>query len=306
MKLCAISCDLDEVPNYFRIHGLEPPEQASHAVYDVAIDRLAGALAVPMTWFVIGEDVEREASASKLLERAADGDELANHSHRHLYDLTRRTRREKESEVANGAELIERACGVRPRGFRAPGYTVDDELLEVVRDCGHEWDSSVFPCPPYYLLKHLAIAGYRLRGRPSTSVSDTPAVLRAPVRPYRLGEPYWRRARNGAASGALLELPIQVTRGLRLPFIGTTLTLAGPTRARSLTRMVLGEPLVNLELHGIDALDADDGLEALRGVQPDVRVPATRKLDALSAVVDLLRREGYAFVTLSEAAERFR
>ena len=128
---------------------------------------------------------------------------------------------------------------------------------------------------------------------------DTPSVLRAPTRPYFVGRPYYTRGEG------LLELPIQVTRGLRLPFIGTSVTLAGADRARLLARMCVGEPLVNLELHGIDVLDASDGLEALRPHQPDVRVAHARKLDALSAVIDVLRGEGYAFVTMRDAAAAF-
>ena len=69
--------------------------------------------------------------------------------------------------------------------------------------------------------------------------------------------------------------------------------------------MCVGEPLVNLELHGIDVLDEDDGLEALRPHQPDVRVPRDRKLEALHAAVEVLRDAGYSFVTLREAAGAF-
>ena len=140
---------------------------------------------------------------------------------------------------------------------------------------------------------------YRARRRPSRGVIDPRNVLRAPTRPYFVGAPYFTRGEG------LLELPIQVTRGLRLPFIGTSVTLAGPERARLLARMCVGEPLVNLELHGIDVLDADDGLDALRPHQPDVRVAHGRKLAALSAVVEVLRAAGYAFVTMREAAAAF-
>ena len=66
--------------------------------------------------------------------------------------------------------------------------------------------------------------------------------------------------------------------------------------------MVVGEPLVNLELHGIDVLDRHDGLEALVPHQPDVRVPQERKLAALAAVIETLRAAGYVFLTLEEAA----
>jgi peptidoglycan-N-acetylglucosamine deacetylase len=127
---------------------------------------------------------------------------------------------------------------------------------------------------------------------------DNPAVLLAPTRPYRVGAPYWKRG------SGVLEIPVQVTRGARLPFIGTSVTMAGPSRARWLAKMCVGEPLVNLELHGIDVLDATDGLEALRPHQQDVRVPWARKLAALHAVVDVLRGAGYSFVTMGEAARR--
>jgi hypothetical protein len=111
--------------------------------------------------------------------------------------------------------------------------------------------------------------------------------------------PYWERG-NG-----MMELPVQVTRIFKLPFIGTTITLAGPDRARWLTRGVLGEPFVNLELHGIDLLDAADSLEALRPYQPDVRIPLASKLSSLNAVVEMLRGHGYGFVRLDEAARYF-
>jgi hypothetical protein len=54
VRLCAISVDLDEIPNYFQIHGLEAPEGASTAVYDVAVDRLttfARDASLPLTLF---------------------------------------------------------------------------------------------------------------------------------------------------------------------------------------------------------------------------------------------------------------
>jgi hypothetical protein len=138
-----------------------------------------------------------------------------------------------------------------------------------------------------------------VRGRTSRSILDTPAVLAAPTRPYRVGRPYWRRG------DGLLELPIQVTRGPRLPFFGTSVTVWGPRFARLLARMVCGEPFVNLELHGIDVLDATDGLEALLSHQVDVRVARQSKLEALASVFSELRAAGYSFVTLREAAAAF-
>jgi peptidoglycan/xylan/chitin deacetylase (PgdA/CDA1 family) len=300
MRVCAVSVDLDEIPNYFAIHGLEEPAGAARSlVYDVAVDRLtdlAKTLGIPLTLFAIGSDLHRPEAAAKLRAAHVAGFEVANHSLDHRYDLVRLGRDGIRQQIEDGARAIERATGVRPVGFRAPGYTITDEVFGVLADLGVAYDSSVFPCPAYWALKAAAIGAIRVRGRSSRSIVDTPAVLAAPTRPYRVGVPYWKRGEG------LLEIPIQVTRGGRLPFFGTSLTLWGPRVARSLARMVRGEPLVNLELHGIDVLDAADGLEALRPHQPDVRVPRARKLDALMCALEELRAAGYAFCTLREAA----
>ncbi len=300
--LCAISVDLDEIPFYSQIHGLEGASSSEHAVFDIALERLsefARSFGVPLTLFVIGSTLERKENGEKLRALADAGHELGNHTFGHRYDLTRLDVATMRNEIEFAQDAIEKATGRRPVGFRAPGYTVSDELLGLVEHGGFLYDSSVFPCPTYWAAKAAAIAAIRLRGRRSHSVIDTPRVLTAPTRPYRIGHPYWERG------SGLVELPIQVTRGPRLPFIGTSITMAGPLVATQLARSVAGEPLVNFELHGIDVLDMGDGLEHLVKHQPDVRIPHQRKLAALKAVVETLRDAGHKFVRLDEAARAF-
>lgn len=303
MRLASVSVDLDEIPHYFAIHGLPRPSgPEASLVYDVAVDRLRGladAGRFPLTLFTIGKDLEREAARDRLREAASEGHEIANHSLDHRYDLVRLGRDEIRRQIAEGSDVIEAACGTRPTGFRAPGYTITDEVFDVLRELGVAYDASVFPCPAYWMAKATALGLIRLRGRTSRSILDTPHVLRAPTQPYRTGTPYWR------PGSGVLEIPVQVTRGPRLPFIGTSVTLAGPDRARWLAKACIGEPLVNLELHGIDVLDADDGLQALRPHQPDVRVTAARKTTAILAACEVLRDAGYTFVTMREAAAAF-
>jgi peptidoglycan/xylan/chitin deacetylase (PgdA/CDA1 family) len=304
MRLCAVSVDLDEIPNYFAIHGLpEPTGPERSLVYDVAIARLrelARELRIPMTFFAIGSDLSRPEAASALRSAHQAGFEIANHTLDHRYDFVRLGRSEIRRQVAEGAAAIERSVGEGPVGFRAPGYTVTDEVMSVLTELGVAYDSSVFPCPPYWGAKAVALAAIALRGRKSRSILDTPAVLLAPTRPYRVGKPYWKRGEG------LLELPVQVTRGPRLPFFGTSITMGGAAMAQQLARMCAGEPLVNLELHGIDVLDARDGLDALRPHQRDVAVPVARKEDALRAAIEELRTNGYSFVTLREAATQLK
>jgi peptidoglycan-N-acetylglucosamine deacetylase len=308
-RLCALSVDLDEIPHYAALHGLAAPTGlAAHAVYDLALVRLARLAEdhrVPLTLFAVGADLQRPENAARVRELSDQGFEIANHSLDHRYDLTRLPPEAIAHQVRGGIEAIEQATGQRPSGFRAPGYLMTDALLDALVEAGVRYDSSVFACPAYVGAKALAMRAIRLRGRASRAVQGDLAVLRAPTRPYQVGRPYWQRG------DGLVEFPIQTTPHLRLPVIGTTITLLGASRARRLVRRVAREPFVNLELHGIDALDAldfahqgDPFLERLAHHQADLRVPLWKKLDALAAAIETLQAAGYAFVRLDEAARR--
>jgi peptidoglycan-N-acetylglucosamine deacetylase len=295
--ILSVSVDLDETRHYLDLHGLRAPTGA--LVYDRAVPRLSDWAidrGLPLTWFAVGCDLELSGNAESLTRLGSAGDELGCHSYSHFYDLTRRSASEMRSEIERGVAAIRRATGVTPTGFRAPGYTVSDTLLTLLQEAGVSYDSSVFPCPSYYAVKAAALARLALQRKKSHAVLDAPDALRAPPRPYRVGRPYWYRG------AGILEIPIQVTRRARLPFIGTALTMAGPTAARLLARGVLGEPFINLELHGIDALDEADGLQELAKHQPDLRIPWARKLDAIDAAVTLLTRHGYRAVRMDELA----
>jgi peptidoglycan/xylan/chitin deacetylase (PgdA/CDA1 family) len=298
--LLSVSIDLDSIRHYHAIHALAALDDADQ-VYTRAVARIsdwARQRSIPLTWFVVGRDVESNAEVLTRLVHA--GDELGCHSYSHHYDLTRRSFTEMQREVQAGVTVIEGATGSKVTGFRAPGYVVTDTLLDLLRESGLAYDSSVFPCPSYYALKAAAIASMQARRQESKSIVDVPEVLRAPTSPYRVGRPYWYRGTG------IWEIPIQVTRRARLPFIGTSLTIAGTMGARILANGVVGEPFVNLELHGIDALDQADGLEELAKKQRDLRIPWNRKLDAIDAAVTLLRGKGYACVRMDELAARAR
>lgn len=300
--LLAISVDLDELEHYRAIHGVAEGGSGGE-LYGRALPRLsdwARQRGIPLTWFAVGKDLSRAAHAEALARLASGGDELGCHSLSHHYDLTRRSVAEMRVELEQGRAEVERASGSKVTGFRAPGYVVTDTLLALLLEAGYAYDSSVFPCPSYYALKAGTLAAMQLRRKESRAIVDVPDVLKAPTVPYRVGRPYWFRGTG------ILELPIQVTRKSRLPFIGTALTMAGPFGARLLAQGVVGEPFVNLELHGIDALDHRDGLEDLAKHQRDLRIPWHKKLDAIEAAVTLLRGKGYACVRMDELGARAR
>jgi peptidoglycan/xylan/chitin deacetylase (PgdA/CDA1 family) len=300
MRVCAISVDLDEIHHYYAIHGLAAPGPvAAHQVYGCALSRFrdfAAAERIPLTLFAVGSDLDRAENGRALRELAERGHEIANHSFDHWYDLSRRSRDEMREQVERASAAISAHTGARPSGFRAPGYVMSDELYGALAELGVGYSSSVFPCPYYYLAKLAKLGALWLRGKASESIAAGAQMLLAPRRPYHVGQPYWR------AGSGLLELPIQVTPHARLPVFGTSLMLLGPQRARALVRSLAQQELVNLELHGIDLLDAHDQLSDLAPQQFDLRVPLERKWQTLAAVVDELRSLGFSFQRLDEVA----
>lgn len=303
-RLAALSVDLDGISHYHAIHGLASlaaDAPGRHAVYDVALGRIddfCRAHQLDSTLFAIGSDLDRPANGAALRRLSERGHAIENHSFSHRYDLSRLSKDTLRQDISMAQESIAQATGRTPCGFRAPGYTINDAVFDVLEELSFRYDSSVFPCPLYYGAKAIVMGTMHLFGRTSASVLDTPRVVIAPAHPYRPGKPWFAGGHR-----SLIELPIQVTPRLRLPFIGTLIGLAGPTASRILARACADEPLVNIELHGIDFLDASDGLEHLVPYQTELRVPLQRRLDALSAVVDELRVRGASFVRLDEAAE---
>ena len=275
------------------------PSLDTGAFLGLAVSRLEAlgrASDVPFTWFVIGRDLDDDHLAQELGELVLRGHEVANHSENHPYHLVNLPIDRMRAEIEVAALRIRERLGVAPRGFRAPGYALSDALVAVLKDAGYEYDSSLFPCPGYWLAKQLVLGAQRVRGRRGDAISGSLRAQFAPREPYRCGRPYFHRGHG------LVELPIAVTRRLRLPVIGTSLSFAGPERARWLMRGVVGDRMIVLELHAIDVLDQSDGLSELARHQPDVAIPSARKLDTLEAVIGQLRASGYSFVTLSEAA----
>jgi hypothetical protein len=92
------------------------------------------------------------------------------------------------------------------------------------------------------------------------------------------------------------ELPVATTPLLRAPVIGTSV-LPLPALARC---GVAGGHL-NLELHGIDALDASDVPAPIAASQPGVRTAASEKLRRLRSLLQRLPGEA---CTLEQAATR--
>ncbi|HAA58974.1 MAG TPA: polysaccharide deacetylase [Myxococcales bacterium] len=319
-RTCSISIDIDTLRFYHQIHGLPTPDHTqADPVYTHAMPRfleLFAKLGIRATLFVIGEDLHHPVHKKLLQQAVAEGHELANHTQRHPYRLTQRHPLAIEEEIAHAEAAIEALLpeGKQVVGFRCPGYNTSPEVLSILRKRGYQYDSSVFPCPPYYIAKGLVMSWLSLRGRPSRSMLGSPRVLFAPSQPYQPGENPHTRTKQPRAftyptyqrqpnNEALWEIPMPVLAGLPLPFIGTNILLFPALALKLLTPLFARQyPLLNIELHAIDFLDpkVDPFLEQLSNKQPDLSVPLHEKHKRFSSTFSTISNT-HSFLPLAEA-----
>lgn len=291
-RRAAVNVDVDGLYLYDRIHGHAgssgnaadfDPASADPLVWTRGVTRfldLFDRVGIKATFFVVAQDLAHTDAQAVLRECVAAGHEIGNHSATHPYDLSRLPQDVMRAEVGDARRRLEDFCGVPVTGFRAPGYVTSPALLDVVVSTGHIYDSSRFPCPSYQAAKAAFITWYRLRGRASGSIAEGPGVWLGQT------EPYVERTASGRA---LLELPVGVLPGLRLPFIGTSVIAFGRAGQLATAPLQARADWLNFELHAIDLLDHEgDGVPARLRAQPDQRVPLTRKWPLLLRTLEAM------------------
>jgi polysaccharide deacetylase family protein (PEP-CTERM system associated) len=100
---------------------------------------------VRATFFVLGYVAEKHP---QLIAEIADrGHEIGCHSYRHRR-VDSLTPEEFREDTARAVDAISKACGVRPRGYRAPSWSINPSCswaFRILADLGFDYDSSIFP-----------------------------------------------------------------------------------------------------------------------------------------------------------------
>lgn len=138
-----IECYYQIVAKDFLGRRFAPTEEAQRNT-EWILEALARA-GVKGTFFTLGNMAR--AFPDLVRRIAAEGHELALHGDEHHY-VTRMTPGEFKAEIARGMKAIEDAAGVRVKGHRAPAFSIVKETLwglDVLRELGFAYDSSIFP-----------------------------------------------------------------------------------------------------------------------------------------------------------------
>jgi peptidoglycan/xylan/chitin deacetylase (PgdA/CDA1 family) len=311
--IATLSLDLDDKWSYLKTRG--DASWANLPSYlDVVIPRALDMLRdldLQITFFIVGQDAAQPANHAALRSIALAGHEIGNHSFHHEPWLHRYSPRQLENELTTAEDAIEAATGVRPVGFRGPGYSLSPALIASLIRRGYRYDASTLPTSLGPLARWYYLSTARLTADQKAERRKLFGGWSEALRPIR---PYWWQLREHAAieplaGRRLLEIPVTTTPLLRTPFHlsyllflsqrSTALAWSYWKGAMTLCRLTGVAP--SLLLHPLDFLGAED--EPDLAFFPAMRMPAAEKVAFVRAVLaDFQAR--FAVLPLGEFAKR--
>ncbi len=142
-----------DVEEYFQVSAFEGIAPRSRwadfeSRVTVVVERLLELLAdanVQATFFTLGVVARRSPDVVKSIANA--GHEIASHGIDHRR-VTTITQEEFRKQARESKHLLEDLAGSPVLGYRAPSYSIipgNEWALEVLRDEGYQYDSSLFP-----------------------------------------------------------------------------------------------------------------------------------------------------------------
>ena len=286
----SLSLDLDDLWSYLKTHGDEWRDLPSYLPTVVPmILQLLSEHDLTITFFVVGQDATLPRNREVMGSIAAAGHEIANHSFHHEPWLHRYSAQEVDLEVARAEEAIESAVGVRPVGFRGPGYSLSEDALRTLIARRYLYDATILPT----FIGPLGRAFYFRRSRFSPAERKERAALFGSFRDgFRPLAPYmW-----DVDGSRLLEIPVTTLPYLRLPFhVSYLLYLSRLSPAGARRYLALALDLCRLSgiapsllLHPLDLLGSEDAgeLRFFPGMDLSRGEKAERVQEYLSMVMD--------------------
>ncbi|MGI8521429.1 MAG: polysaccharide deacetylase family protein [Actinomycetota bacterium] len=301
--IASVSLDLDNLWSYQRTHG--DPDWERHASYLPALMPplldLLDESACRVTFFVVGADAAIAENARWLQLITARGHEVGNHSFHHECWLHLYTRDRLEAELATAEQAITSVVGQRLTGFRGPGFSWSETLLEVLAERGYLYDASTLPTYLGPLARAYFLATARLSAEERRRRGELFGSFRDGLRP--VGAYRWRLP----SGRALLEIPVTTVPVIKTPFhmsyliylsqVSQGLMEAYVRAALALCRRAGVTP--SFLLHPLDVLGSDQAPQL--AFFPGMAVPASKKRALVRRVLGLLGRE-FTLVPMSAHA----
>jgi hypothetical protein len=300
--IASLSLDLDNKWAYLKARG-DHRWETFPSYFDTVVPRIVNTLGrrgLGITFFVVGQDAAIPANHDAILEIVQAGHEVANHSFHHEPWLQLYSPDQVREEFDAAEQAIMGLAGYRPIGFRGPGYSFSDAVLDELVRRNYAYDASTFPT----FLGPLARAYYFLK----TGVSKQERKERKQLfGSFRDGLRPLNAHRWPRVDGELLEIPVTTFPLIKSPIHLTYLvylsrfsqTLAIGYFRAALAACRLAGVTPSFLIHPLDFLGGDE--EPDLDFFPGMDIKGVDKLAFVERVFDVLQ-DGFRCVTMHQHA----
>lgn len=290
--IAGISLDLDNQWSYMKIHGDEGWDQYP-SYFDIFIPHILNILDelnLKITFFIVGKDTESEENRKYLRMITEKGHEVGNHSYHHESWLQTYSYEKIENEIISAEKAIKEATGQNPIGFRGPGFSWSNDLLEVLEKRGYKYDASTLPT----YLGPLARAYYFAKSDLSKEEKRSRKELFGKFSEgFRKLKPYKWDLGKGKS---IMEIPVTTMPIFKLPFHLSYLIYLGNI-STLLMKLYLNIALVlcrltktpiSFLLHPLDLIGGDQITEL--AFFPGMNVDSKRKVKIFKTVIETIQK----------------
>lgn len=307
----AVSIDVDSLSSIYKGKGCTSQEGYTYGEFRQGMDTLLhffDSYKIRTTLFLVGTDLLYEKNRPFVRDAHLAGHELANHSYDHLQGFRWLNPKEKETQINKMGELCEEVTGVRPVGFRSPGWNIDDETIPILKKLGYIYDSSIFPTFLMPLMKFTHWASMYKQPKPDRTTMGMWRYMLAPITPYRTTMSSLARKGNEG----LVEFPVSVSPAARLPFFATLFLFTGTGFFHHLYKRLRHKNLpIHFQMHLSDFVDYS--MPELQNQMPldekgvyvpqALATPLEEKLKLFREIIQTISAD-YDFITLKDWAKK--
>lgn len=292
-----IHVDLDGFWSHLGYYGISQSIWPD-PVYSDALPRwleIFREFGVKATFFIIGQDIKVKEKAILAEAICAEGHEIANHSFSHDVPMSLLSKKEKYDEVMKSHEELIRVSGIPPVGFRAPSFSLDEDLLDILEDEGYLYDSSLFSSPFGSLvqgaLNYIGNKQHKDKNHKKNGTYGNLKCVFAPTTPYMPRKNCcWKKGDR-----KIWETPVSFFPLLKLPFHFSYI-LALQERSIFASRLyynsaitytsILNRPLLYL-FHGLELVDPN--LIKKIKFQPGTSIPLKQKIHGVKSILESIQ-----------------
>ncbi len=301
--LASLSLDLDNKWSYLKVRGDESWQDLP-SYFDVVVPRILSAFDaanIQATIFVVGQDAKLSKNHTALRSIVSAGHEIANHSFHHEPWLHLYSPQQVVEELELAEEAIREITEAKLLGFRGPGFSISDEVLQELSRRGYHYDATSFPT----FLGPLARLFYFLRTRLDRQQREDRKELFGKfrdgfqtLRPHQWVSSGGSLTRIPVTTMPLLKFPIHASYLMYLREFSPWLAITYFRIAMQLCQWLRIEP--SFLLHPLDFLGSDD--EPDLAFFPGMNSKSELKISFMAKLLQIFT-EKFDVVTMNQHAE---